>query len=133
MIGHPRYKYGDVVKFKINDKEFTGFIYVIDYYGTFEDHSEVSYDIMTQNCLYKHIRENFITDFIMSRPIIDNRIVCTIGFANNLKEFLKSVNTDNPDDEKMRDFLSDIADELLKYQRYTCTDKDEQIFLNQID
>lgn len=37
-------------------------IEIIDAFGTFEDNSDVSYDIMVaeENCLYKHIREDFI-------------------------------------------------------------------------
>lgn len=37
-------------------------IYIIDKYGTFEDNSDVSYDILVkeENCLYKHINERLI-------------------------------------------------------------------------
>ena len=71
-IGKPKYKYNDVVSFKIkdNDTEYTltGYVYVIDKYGTFFDNTDVSYDIMVYTgeysidypCLFKHIRESQI-------------------------------------------------------------------------
>ena len=62
MLGHPKYAYGDKVKFTIDGKEIIGTIEIIDAYGTFEQNREVSYDIMVKgepwNMLYKHITEN---------------------------------------------------------------------------
>ena len=63
MVGQPKYKYGDKVSFKLDDKVKVGTIYIIDKYGTFFDDSDVSYDVMVEpeNCLYKHIREDGLT------------------------------------------------------------------------
>ena len=71
MLGKPKYAYGNKVKFKIkrDDKEYelVGEVYIIDKYGTFEDNSDVSYDIMVDKCplnnepcLFKHFREDLI-------------------------------------------------------------------------
>ena len=71
MIGKPKYKVSDKVKFKIKreDKEYelVGEVYIIDKYGTFEDNSDVSYDIMVDKCpwnnepcLFKHFVESSI-------------------------------------------------------------------------
>lgn len=62
MIDHPKYKKGQVVKFKIGNNIKEGFIFIIDRYGIFEDGSDVYYDILVgkENCLYKHIREDMI-------------------------------------------------------------------------
>lgn len=62
MIGQPKYKLEQVVKFSLNDEVKEGTISIIDKYGTFFDGSDVSYDILVEaeNCLYKHIRENSI-------------------------------------------------------------------------
>lgn len=62
MIGQPKYKLGQVVKFSFNDEVKEGTISIIDKYGTFFDNSDVSYDILVgpENCLYKHIREDSI-------------------------------------------------------------------------
>lgn len=72
MLGKPKFKIDDVVSFDITDNgqtfTLTGKVYIVDAYGTFEQNEEVSYDIMVEKshfsgepCLYKHIRENFLT------------------------------------------------------------------------
>jgi hypothetical protein len=72
MIGKPIYKIGDKVSFwfKEGDEKVTleGEVYIVDAYGTFEQNEEPSYDIMVEKshfrdepCLYKHIRERFVT------------------------------------------------------------------------
>lgn len=62
MIGKPKYNVGDNVSFMLQDEKKNGEIYIIDKYGTFEDNSDVSYDILVkeENCLYKHINERLI-------------------------------------------------------------------------
>lgn len=62
MKGHPKYQYGNLVKFELNGEIKEGIVYIIDKYGTFEDDSDVSYDILVgnENCLYKHINEKYI-------------------------------------------------------------------------
>lgn len=88
MKGNPRYNIDDVVYFDIkgiNGKVSTkkGKIYIIDQFGTWDDPSDVSYDIMVENdehksliydpatnekryetvtgdCLYKHITEKSV-------------------------------------------------------------------------
>lgn len=62
MLGKPKFNYGDVVKFKLGDDIKEGIVYIIDKYGTFEDDSDVSYDIFvkSENCLYKHVTERIV-------------------------------------------------------------------------
>lgn len=68
MKGYPKYKIGDKVQFTLNNEgTFHGSIFIIDSYGTFEDPSDVSYDIMVDNygpkkeqCLFKHITEKLV-------------------------------------------------------------------------
>ena len=64
MLGKPKYKLNDKVKFKLEDKLIEGYVYIIDEYGTFEYDEDVSYDIMCKenNCLYKHIPEKIIEE-----------------------------------------------------------------------
>lgn len=61
MRGHPKYKLGNKVKFQFNDEIKAGKIYIIDKYGTFQDPTDVSYDIMVDHngvdWLFKHIPE----------------------------------------------------------------------------
>lgn len=68
MLGHPRYKNGDIVQFLIlfTDEQDPiikeGTIAITNYYGVFEDNSDVHYDIYNkeENTLYKHCRETCI-------------------------------------------------------------------------
>ena len=70
MVGNPKYKYKDIVKFHVKpDKnvEFidkVGTVYIVDRFGTFENSSDVSYDILVkeENCLYKHISEKLVLE-----------------------------------------------------------------------
>lgn len=70
MLGNPKYKIGDKVIFELSDdNKYKGKIYIIDKYGTFEDPTNVSYDILIEpndkypnGCLYKHISEHLIIE-----------------------------------------------------------------------
>lgn len=90
MLGYPKYNIGDKVKFAIEQYDYTddgeliknslhnniysGEIYIIDRFGTFEDDTDVSYDIMVKDkkyisdvniegkCLFKHINEKYLID-----------------------------------------------------------------------
>lgn len=90
MKGKPKYNYGDTVTFSFIDYDYderghridgtnhkttlTGTVYIIDAYGTWDDPSDVSYDIMVPmekyvtkdnpngDCLFKHIKETLIED-----------------------------------------------------------------------
>jgi len=70
MRGKPKYTYGDIVKFKLDDKIKTGIIAIVDSWGTFEDNSDASYDILNkeENTLYKHFREDSVIEKIGSIP-----------------------------------------------------------------
>lgn len=62
MLGEPKYKLFEKVCFEFNDSFKVGTIYVVDKYGTFEDKTGVSYDILVEkeNMAYKHINEKYI-------------------------------------------------------------------------
>ncbi len=68
MKGQPKYKVGDNVSFTLEEKKYYGQVYIIDPYGTWDDPSDVSYDIMVENwgenndqeCLFKHITEKMV-------------------------------------------------------------------------
>ncbi len=68
MKGKPKFKHGDKVQFKISDELYVGNIYIIDEYGTWDDPSDVSYDIMVDDyngapCLFKHITEKLVSKY----------------------------------------------------------------------
>lgn len=68
VLGRPKYSHSDTVEFNWGeDCTKTGQIHVIDAYGTFEQSSEPSYDVLVKedNCLYKHICESDIIRKIM--------------------------------------------------------------------
>lgn len=64
MKGKPKYKCGDIVKFQLGESVKTGVVYIVDAYGTFDDPSDASYDVLVKNdeehCLYKHISERYV-------------------------------------------------------------------------
>lgn len=62
MKGKPKYKLNDTVEFKVCDEILQGYIFIIDKYGTFDNPTDVSYDIMVEskNCLYKHVTEKLV-------------------------------------------------------------------------
>lgn len=71
MIGKPKYKINDIVRFKLplDDSSYVeefGIVAIVDRYGTFFDNSDVCYGIMNKdiNMLYKHVNEKLVLDKI---------------------------------------------------------------------
>lgn len=64
MLGSPKFKRGDKVVFTIDGRDVEGEVYIIDAYGTWQDNTDVSYDILVNDgdcgALYKHISEHGI-------------------------------------------------------------------------
>lgn len=71
MLGNPKYAVGEEVTFNLinrNDVEVTliGTVQIVDQYGTFEDNTDVCYDILVNDengkpdCLYKHVNEKSV-------------------------------------------------------------------------
>jgi hypothetical protein len=61
MLGKPKYKQGQLVRFEFDNEIIEGTIEIVDAYGTWADPSDVSYDILGLNdCFYKHVREDYI-------------------------------------------------------------------------
>ena len=69
MIGHPKYKLGDIVNFKCEDSVITAVVCVVDAFGTFEQNEEVSYDLKNSECLYKHFIEPDIIGYVNDKEI----------------------------------------------------------------
>ena len=66
MRGFPKFNIGDKVHFEftVNNKKYSkdGEIVVVDKYGTWDDDSDVSYDIKLEDgSWWKHINEKFVT------------------------------------------------------------------------
>lgn len=62
MIGSPKFELGDIVHFTIKSEDKLGEICIVDRYGTFEDSSDVCYDIYVKedNTIYKHVNEKYL-------------------------------------------------------------------------
>lgn len=64
MLGKPKYKRNDQVRFLFEEEMKEGYVYIVDAYGTFFQVEEPSYDIVVKEargeCLYKHILESQI-------------------------------------------------------------------------
>lgn len=62
MRGNPKFEMGDVVIFTVGGKDITGVVVVVDAFGTFQDPSDVNYDIYceNENMLYKHVGEKLV-------------------------------------------------------------------------
>lgn len=54
------YKPGDEVSFELEGKIHTGIVFITDQYGTFENPGIVSYDVLAEDVLYKHIPESML-------------------------------------------------------------------------
>lgn len=79
MKGQPKFNCKDIVKFKLEDKEYIGEVWIVDKYGTWDDPSDVSYDILVKDafkegdkyyktgkdnsCLFKHITERLVEKY----------------------------------------------------------------------
>ena len=66
MRGFPKFNIGDKVHFEftINDEKYSedGEVVVVDKFGTWDDDSDVSYDIKLEDgSWYKHVNEKFVT------------------------------------------------------------------------
>lgn len=76
MLGKPKYKLFEKVCFEFDNDIKIGYIYVVDKYGTYEDYTDISYDILVEeeNILYKHIKEEYIkfADDIYILIILEN-------------------------------------------------------------
>ena len=66
MLGKPKFKVGDVVKFIAGARVLEGEVEIVDAWGTFWDKTDVSYDILVEkeNMLYKHIPERDIVRYV---------------------------------------------------------------------
>jgi DNA-directed RNA polymerase subunit E'/Rpb7 len=63
MIGKPKFKKADWVKFELKGEIIEGEVWQVDAYGTFFQTKEPSYDIFSpkKNMLYKHMEESCVT------------------------------------------------------------------------
>lgn len=65
-------------------------------------------------------------------PIKDNRIINSKTFAIRFKSFIEEVRVNDPCSEEEKEYLLNIANQLLNYQIQTVTDKEEINYLKRL-
>lgn len=68
----------------------------------------------------------------MKNPIVDNRIVEDIWFATRLNDTLHKILNGEVVSRNDIQYLTFISDDLLAYQRHTCTEQDEKDYFERI-
>lgn len=68
-----------------------------------------------------------------TNPIKDNRIVNSKTFAIRFKYFIKDVQVNDPASEEEKEYLLNVADQLLKYQIQTVSDEEEINYLKRLN
>lgn len=68
----------------------------------------------------------------MNNPIIDNRIISSKTFAVRFKSFIENTNVNDAMSEEEKDYLLNVANQLLQYQIQTATDKEEIDYLKRL-
>jgi hypothetical protein len=69
----------------------------------------------------------------MENPIKDNRIVSNKTFAVRLLHFIQNVNVSDACSDDEKNMIIDVAEDLLRYQCKTATDKNEIDYLKRIN
>lgn len=68
MLGHPKYRIGDKVRFTNLQETKVGIIEIVDANGSWAAPNDVSYDILVQEptgpCLYKHVTERYVSPLL---------------------------------------------------------------------
>lgn len=68
----------------------------------------------------------------MNNPIKDNRIVSSKTFAIRFKSFIKDVQVNDAVSEEEKEYLLNVADQLLKYQIQTVSNEEEINYLKNL-
>ena len=69
----------------------------------------------------------------MNNPIKDNRIVSNETFAIRFKNFISDVNVNDACSFEEKEYLLNVANQLLQYQIQTATDKEEINYLKRLN
>ena len=72
------------------------------------------------------INKDWLSVWNFVSPIKDNRIVSNETFAIRFRNFIKDVHVNDPASDEEKEYLLNVANQLLKYQIQTAT-KDSEI------
>lgn len=79
------------------------------------------------------INKDWLSIWNFVSPIKDNRIVSDKTFAIRFRDFIKDVQVHDPASDDEKEYLLNIANQLLKYQIQTVTDESEINYLKRLN
>jgi len=78
------------------------------------------------------INKDWLSIWNFISPIKDNRIVSDKTFAIRFRDFIKDVQVHDPVSDEEKEYLLNVANQLLKYQIQTVTDESEIDYLKRL-
>ena len=79
------------------------------------------------------INKDWLSVWKFVSPIKDNRIVSNETFAVRFRNFIKDTQVNDACSEEEKEYLLDVANQLLKYQIQTATDESEINYLKRLN
>ena len=79
------------------------------------------------------INKDWLSIWNFVSPIKDNRIVSNETFAVRFRNFIKDVQVNDPASDDEKEYLLNVANQLLKYQIQTAIDKSEIDYLKRLN
>ena len=79
------------------------------------------------------INKDWLSIWNFVSPIKDNRIVSDKTFAIRFKNFIKDVQVNDPASDEEKEYLLNVANQLLKYQIQTVTKDTEINYLKRLN
>lgn len=76
---------------------------------------------------------DWLEDWHIANPIKNNRIVSNETFAIRFKNFIKDVQVNDPASDEEKEYLLNVANQLLKYQIQTVTEDTEINYLKKLN
>ena len=78
------------------------------------------------------INKDWLSVWNFVSPIKNNRIVSNETFAIRFRNFIKDVHVNDPASEEEKEYLLNVANNLLNYQIQTATDEKEISYLKRL-
>ena len=79
------------------------------------------------------INNDWLSIWNFVSPIKDNRIVSNETFAIRFRNFIKDVQVNDPASDEEKEYLLNVANQLLKYQIQTATNEEEIKYLKRLN
>jgi hypothetical protein len=79
------------------------------------------------------INKDWLSIWNFVSPIKNNRIISDKTFAVRFKSFIENTNVNDAISEEEKEYLLNVANQLLQYQIQTTTDKEEIDYLKRLE